>query len=121
MIIVCAALANYVPKKYKGKIPSGTEKLRIECSPAPIVLQILRSKAPNATIIAFKAEEKKQDVRRKAVQLLQKYHLDGVIGNTLTVFGSDTAEILILKRKGQGVWMKGKKENLANSIFDKMK
>lgn len=117
-IIVCAAIANYIPKKQKGKIPSGKEHLCITCNQAPVVLQKLRLKAPNASIIAFKTEEQKSDVRRKTKLLLTKYHLDGAVGNTLRGFGGDHNEILLLSKTGKSTWVKGKKEDLASDILD---
>jgi phosphopantothenoylcysteine decarboxylase/phosphopantothenate--cysteine ligase len=120
-IIVCAAIANYVPKKQIGKIPSGKEKLFIECAQAPTILETLRSRVPHATIIAFKTEEKKINVKRKTQQLLTKHYLDGAVGNTLAGFGAKDNEILILTKKGKSTWKKGKKEELASVILDMIK
>jgi phosphopantothenoylcysteine decarboxylase/phosphopantothenate--cysteine ligase len=120
-IIVCAAVANYVPKKQRGKIPSGKEKLFIECAQAPTILETLRSRVPHAKIIAFKTEEKKINVKRKTQQLLTKHHLDGAVGNTLAGFGAKDNEILILTKKGKSTWTKGKKEELASVILDMIK
>jgi phosphopantothenoylcysteine decarboxylase/phosphopantothenate--cysteine ligase len=120
-IIVCAAIANYIPKKQRGKIPSGKEKLCIECAQAPTILEILRSRVPHTTIIAFKTEEKKINVKRRTQQLLKKYHLDGAVGNTLAGFGSPDNEILLLTKRGKSTWKKGKKEELASVILDMIK
>jgi len=117
-IIVCAAIANYIPKKQKGKIPSGKDTLFIMFSRAPIILDALRSQAPDVRLIAFKTEEKKTNVRRKTLQLLKKYHLDGAVGNTLAGFGARDNEILLLTKKGKSTWKKGKKEELASAILD---
>jgi phosphopantothenoylcysteine decarboxylase/phosphopantothenate--cysteine ligase len=117
-IIVCAAIANYIPKKQKGKIPSGKEKFCIDCTQAPIVLETLRSQALDARIIAFKTEEKKKNVEKKTRQMLTKYHLNGAIGNTLAGFGGEYNEILILSKKRRSIWKKGKKEELASVILD---
>jgi phosphopantothenoylcysteine decarboxylase/phosphopantothenate--cysteine ligase len=120
-IIVCAAIANYIPKKQKGKIPSGKDTLFIMFKRAPIILEGLRSQAPHAKLIAFKTEEKKTNVRRKTSQLLKKYHLDGAVGNTLAGFGSKDNEILLLTKKGNSSWKKGKKEELASVILDMLR
>ncbi|VVB61356.1 Dihydromethanopterin reductase (acceptor) [uncultured archaeon] len=120
-IIVCAAIANYIPKKQKGKIPSGKEKISIECFQAPTILKTLRSRVPHTTIIAYKTEEKKINVKRKTQQLLMKHHLDGAVGNTLAGFGAKDNEILILTKKGKSSWKKGKKEELAPVILDMIK
>jgi phosphopantothenoylcysteine synthetase/decarboxylase len=120
-IIVCAAIANYIPKKQRGKIPSGKDRLSIECSQAPTLLTTLRSHAPHAILIAFKTEEKKANVKRKTLQLLRKHHLDGAVGNTLSGFGAKENEILLVTKKGKSTWMKGKKEELASTILNMIK
>jgi phosphopantothenoylcysteine decarboxylase/phosphopantothenate--cysteine ligase len=117
-IVVCAAIANYIPKKHKGKIPSGKDTLFIMFTQAPIILEALRLRAPEARLIAFKTEEKKTDVKRKTEELLRKYHLDGAVGNTLGGFGASQNEILLVPRKGRSTWKKGTKEELASVILD---
>ncbi len=117
-IVLCAAIANYIPKKQKGKIPSRKEKFCLDCVPAPIILEMLRSKVPHVKIIAFKTEEKKKNVAMKTRQMLTKYHLDGAVGNTLAGFGGEQNEILLLSKKGKSIWVKGKKEELASVILD---
>jgi phosphopantothenoylcysteine decarboxylase/phosphopantothenate--cysteine ligase len=120
-VIVCAAIANYTPKKQKGKIPSGKETLAIDCFQAPVVLETLRSQIPHTKIIAFKTEEKKQNVARRTQQLMTKYQLHGAIGNTLAGFGAEYNEILLLTKKGKSIWKKGKKEELASAILDMLR
>jgi phosphopantothenoylcysteine decarboxylase/phosphopantothenate--cysteine ligase len=118
IIIVCAAIANYTPKKQKGKIPSGKDKLTIELIEAPILLKSLRSSLPHVRLIAFKTEEKKGNVKRKTQQLLKKYHLDFAVGNTLAGFGAQENELFLLTKRGKSTWKKGKKEELASAILD---
>jgi len=120
-VIVCAAIANYLPKKQKGKIPSGKETLTIDCFQAPVVLETLRSRLPQGKIIAFKTEEQKKNILRRTRLLLSKYHLDGAIGNTLAGFGGEYNEILLLTKKGKSTWKKGKKEELASIILDMLR
>ena len=117
-IIMCAAIANYTPKKRPGKIASGQPCFNIECSPSPIVLEQLRTYAPQAKIFAFKAEEKKENVPKKTKDLLQRYHLDGAMGNTLASFGGQGSEIFILTKKGKRQWKKGNKEGVVHFILD---
>ncbi|MFH1100547.1 MAG: bifunctional phosphopantothenoylcysteine decarboxylase/phosphopantothenate--cysteine ligase CoaBC [Methanobacteriota archaeon] len=120
-IVVCAAIANYIPHKYTGKFPSGSDSFVIECSRAPIVLEELRRRAPDVKLVAFKAEEKKADVKGKALRLLKTYHLNGVVGNTLSGFGAEENEILLVNVRGESVWRKGKKEELVSFILDSIK
>jgi len=120
-IVVCAAIANYIPKKQKGKIRSGKDTLFIMFTQAPIILNALRAQAPSARIIAFKTEEKKSTVKRRTMELLKKYQLDGAVGNTLAGFGSSENEIFLLTKKGKSAWKKGKKEDLASAILDMLR
>jgi len=118
IIIVCAAIANYIPKKQNGKIPSGKDKLDLELSPAPKIIQEIRLIAPKSKIIAFKVEESKKNLKEKSYQLLKKNQLDIVIANTVSAFGKDENEILIINKKGESIHKKGKKEGLADYILD---
>ena len=120
-IIVCAAIADYLPKKHKGKIFSGKNKLIIECSPAPKIIQKIRNVAPKSKIIAFKVEENKKDLKGEAVKLLLKNNLDVVVANTISAFGTDENEILIIDRKRKSTIKKGRKEQLADYILDTLK
>jgi len=121
VIIICAAIADYLPKKYKGKISSGKNKLIIECSPSPKIITKIREVAPKSKIIAFKVEENKKDLKEKAIQLCLKNNLDVVVGNTISAFGNDENEILIINKKGNNIEKKGKKEDLADYILDAIK
>lgn len=120
-IVLCAAIANYIPKRQRGKIPSGKDTLFIMFTQAPIILEALRTQAPDARVIAFKTEEKKTTVKRKTLELLKKHHLDGAVGNTLAGFGAQENEIILLTKKGKGTWKKGKKEELASVILDMLR
>ena len=118
IIIVCAALADYIPKKTKGKIPSGKKGLVLEMLPAPKLVSKLRKIAPNSKIIGFKVEESRNKLKEKAFELLKKNNLDFVIANTISGFGSDVNEIWIIDKKKKAVHKKGKKEILADYILD---
>lgn len=120
-IIVCAAIADYYLKKQKGKIPSGKDKLNLELSPTPKIIQKIRSIAPKSKLIAFKVEQNKDNLEEKAYQLLKKHQLDFVIANTISAFGKDENEILIIDKEGKSIHKKGKKEELANYILNTIK
>jgi len=121
VIIVCAAIADYLPKKYKGKITSGKNKLTIECSPAPKIITKIREVAPKSKIIAFKVEENKKHLKEKAMKLLTRNNLDVVVANTISAFGTDENEILIINKKGKSIAKKGRKEELSEYILDAIK
>jgi len=118
VIILCAALSDYIPKKQTGKISSGKEKLVIEMLSAPKIIASLRKKAPKSKIIGFKVEEKSPKLKEKAGNLLKKNNLDFVVANTISGFDKDENEIWIIDKKGKTIHKKGKKEHLADYILD---
>ena len=117
-IIVCAALADYLPKTRKGKIPSSKKDFMLNLSPALKVIPTLRKKAPNAKIIGFKVEAQKKDLKQKASELLKRNNLDFVIANTTAGFSVDQNEIWVINKKGNDNHKKGKKEQLSDNILD---
>jgi len=121
IIIICAAIADYIPLKQTGKIPSGKKKLVLEMSPAPKIIAKLRKIAPNSKIIGFKVEENKKKLQDKAYELLKKNSLDYVVANTVSGFGEDETEVWIIDKNGDSIYKKGKKEHLADHILDTVK
>jgi len=121
IIILCAAISDYIPKKKKGKIPSGKDKLIVEMSPAPKIISSLRKKGPKSKIIGYKVEENKVKLKEKAKNLLKKNNLDFVVANTISGFDKDKNEIWIIDKKGKCIHKKGEKEQLANQILDTIK
>jgi len=121
IIIVCAAIADYIPKKRAGKIPSGKKKLVLEMRPAPKIIAKLKEIAPDSKIIGFKVEENRDKIEEKAFKLLKKNDLDFVVANTVSGFYSVENEIWIIDKKGNNIYKKGKKEHLADHILDIVK
>jgi phosphopantothenoylcysteine decarboxylase/phosphopantothenate--cysteine ligase len=121
IIIICAALSDYMPKKQKGKIPSGMDKLSVDMSPAPKIISQIRKKTPETKIIGFKAEEKTTKLKEKAFNLLKKNNLDFVIANTISGFSNESNDIWIINKNKKTVHKKGKKEILADFILDTIK
>jgi len=121
VIIVCAALSDYAPKKQKGKIKSGKEKLVIELSPTPKIIPKIKHKSPKSKIIGFKVEDKRDSLIDKAKELLRNNNIDYVVANTITGFARDDNDIWIIDKKGKSVYKKGNKEELAEYILDSVK
>jgi phosphopantothenoylcysteine decarboxylase/phosphopantothenate--cysteine ligase len=118
IIFICAAIANYIPKKHKGKISSGRNSLELELFPAPSIIETIRAVKAKSKIIAFKLEENKKNLKEKSYQLLKKYKIDFVIANTVSAFEKDENDIMIIDKRGDSKNKKGKKEDLANYILD---
>ena len=118
VIILCAAVSDYILDKKKGKISSGKDKLVLELKTAPKFIFTLRKNASKSKIIGFKVEENKNKLNEKAFDLLKKNNLDFVIANTISGFNSDDNEIWIIDKKNKPVHKQGKKQYLADDILD---
>jgi len=121
VIIICAALSDYIPKKIDGKLSSNEKKLILEMSPAPKIIAMLREKAPSSKIIGFKLEENSDKLQNKAYSLLKKNNLDFVIANTISGLNNDKNEVCVIDKKGDIIHKTGKKEQLADWISDIVK
>jgi len=121
IIIVCAALADYIPTKHKGKIFSGQKKLVLEMSPAPRVISQLRSLAPDAKLVGFKVEDNKNKLKKKSFELLKKNDMDLVVANTTSGFDKDISEVWIINRRRKVIRESGTKDFLADTILDAVK
>lgn len=121
IIILCAALPDYTPKKQKGKISSDENKLILTMQKTPKIISKLRNLAPKSKIIGFKLEENKTKIQEKAHNLLKKNHLDFVVANTLTGLNKEENEIWIINKKGKSHHKKADKEILTDFILDTIK
>lgn len=122
VILLCAALSDYIPEKHKGKIPSGKKSFSLQLSSAPKLIEQLKKKASSsAQIVAFKVEEKKDDVVDKASALMKSHDIDMVVGNTIQGFESDENDVWIIQKKGEPTRIIGKKRIIAEKILDHLK
>ena len=121
IIILCAAISDYIPEKQRGKISSGKDKLILELKPSQKIIKTIREKTSKTKIIAFKLETKKENLREKSTKLLKQNNIDYVIGNTTKNLGKNENEIWIFSKNGKTIHRKDKKENLAEYILDIVK
>ncbi len=117
-IINCAAIADYIPQSYKGKIPSNKDTLHITCTPAQKMLPLIKKHHPHAKIIAFKAENSKKDLQQQGKNLLNQHNLHAVIANTTQAFQKDSTSILIIQKNKKTKRYKGSKRDLAGHILN---
>jgi len=121
IIILCAALSDYIPKKIKGKIKSSKSNLNIECYPANKFISILKEKMKDTRLIGFKVEDKKKNLIDESCKLLKENNLDFVIANTISAFDNDQSEIWAINRDKKAIHKKGNKEIIADHILDIIK
>jgi phosphopantothenoylcysteine decarboxylase/phosphopantothenate--cysteine ligase len=111
--ISAAAISDFAPKRYKGKIPSG-EKVSLELEPQPKLLdEVIRQWAPLS--VAFKlgmAPEK------QSKQMLAQ-GVSAVLMNSPKTMGSTEGEYTLLSAKGQ-TKLKGSKVAVARGFWKEM-
>jgi phosphopantothenoylcysteine decarboxylase/phosphopantothenate--cysteine ligase len=113
MYISAAAISDFAPKKYRGKIPSG-KKATIELEPLPKLLdEVIREYAPFT--VAFKLGSKPEKQSR---QMLGK-GVAAVLMNPPATMGSREGEYTLLSSTGQRT-MKGSKEAVARWFWNEI-
>jgi len=108
--ISAAAISDFAPKMYKGKIPSG-KKVTVELDPLPKLLdEVIRDYAP--VTVAFKLGPAPE---KQSKQMLKK-GVTVVLMNSPTTMGSREGEYTLLSATGQRT-MKGSKEEVAHQFW----
>lgn len=116
IIIVCAALSDYIPEKINVKMDSTQESTTISLKKADKIIQIIRRKCSESKIIGFKLDVDKKTVIEKAKQLQKTQHLDLVIANTESAIGADETTVWCVDSKTI-TQINGSKEHIADQIF----
>lgn len=85
IIILAAAVSDYILDKTEGKISSDDDELIIKLTKAPKVLPLIREAAPNSLIVGFKLLVSPTDEEKnKAIQKVFNNGADLVVYNDLT-------------------------------------
>jgi phosphopantothenoylcysteine decarboxylase / phosphopantothenate---cysteine ligase len=116
IIIVCAALSDYIPQKKQGKISSQKETVTITLKKSEKILPQIRSKAKQSILVGFKLDIDEKTVIEKAQQMKLDYSLDIVVCNTIKSIHTDSTDAWILK-KTKIHPIKGSKKQLAEELF----
>lgn len=91
-----AAINDYAPEPRAEKIGSEHDGLVLSMKPLPKVIEAVRAAAPNAVLVAFKAESNPAILESKARDRLARYGAQFVVGNTSAAFGADDTEALLI-------------------------
>lgn len=116
--LVPAAVADFAPKKRKGKIPTREGPVTLDLEPTPKVLFTLR-KGTRKSLVGFKAEAavSAAELKSKAMTLLRDADLDFVVANDVTRMKADATSITIFDRKGRSTTFEGTKTLASERIW----
>lgn len=120
IIIVCAALADFLPEKANEKISSDKDELIISCKPADKIISLIRQKAAHAILIGFKLEKDKETLIEKAVSLLNTHSLDYVIANPSSNLNKSEGEAILINKDQKQIQLKGSKTMIADGIYEEI-
>lgn len=117
IVIVPAAISDFTLKPGRGKISSAKAKT-IELEPAPKILGLLRKKG--RILVGFKAETgiSQKELEKRARDRMEQHGLDMIVANLLENVQTDTTESMILRQGKKSAPFKGRKNALAERIFD---
>jgi phosphopantothenoylcysteine decarboxylase/phosphopantothenate--cysteine ligase len=123
IIVSTAAPQDFVVKKISKEKLKHHKPLRLDLIPAPRVVDGARKLAPEAFIVAFKAEHDVSDERLRAIarQKLREGEFDMVVANDISRrgagFGADTNEVEIVT-PSSSMHLRGSKAEIAKTILD---
>ena len=120
-VLMAAAVADYrMRAPLRGTLASGKERLDLSLEPAPKVLPLLRSSAPEPTLVAFKLEVGLDDsaLERIARERLGRGLEDMVVANDLERVSAEDHPAVIVARGAGAVAFSGTKTHLAAAILD---
>ncbi len=117
VVIVPAALSDFIPTQVKGKLDS-SEAISLKMKKAPKIIDSIRKKH-KGLLYSFKLGSKISDKEliKKAKELLKKS--DCVIANYSEALGSKKNKIAIVD-KDNVEWIKGTKKELSKTILEKI-
>ncbi|MDC0526491.1 bifunctional phosphopantothenoylcysteine decarboxylase/phosphopantothenate--cysteine ligase CoaBC [Euryarchaeota archaeon] len=117
VIIVPAALSDFVPEYTKGKIDS-TKAITLKMKKAPKILGSIRKKH-KGPLYSFKlgSNIKDNELLKKANVLLK--NSDCVIANYSDAMGSESSKAAIVDKKNTK-WITGTKNNLSRKVLEKI-
>ncbi len=121
IILVPAAISDFLIEKYEGKV-SSSEPTTIELTQAPKILGLLR-KNTQALIVGFKAETGigLEELESRAIKRMKEHGLGMIIANLIEDVGPYDTKAMILRKDGKKDIFELKKSELATIVFDIIK
>ncbi len=114
-VIVPAALSDFKPKDVKDEKISSSGSLKLELEPTPKFIDKIKDKVE--FLIAYKAEDSRDEAVEKAEEMIEEGRADMVIANSLEDVSLEENRVYIT---GEDQWIEGSKREIAEEILDRL-
>ncbi len=115
-VIVPAALSDFTPVEVEDEKLSSSQDLTLGLEPTPKYIDEIKEKVDN--LIAYKAEDSREEAVKKAKKMIEEERADVVVANSLVDVGEDKNRVYITKT---GEWIEGSKRKIADKVLDQLK
>lgn len=101
-IVASAAVADYTPEPFAGKLSSAEDELVVRMKPTVKVIDRLREMSPKAVLVAFKLESglDREELFARALSTLRRSGADLVVANDTVGMGEPAHPAHFLDRHG---------------------
>ena len=99
-LVSAAAISDYTVEAAAEKIKSGSERLTLELTPTPKLIDTVREAHPNLEIVGFKVETEgdEETLIGRAREIMGRADLAFVVGNRADVMGEAETRALVIRR-----------------------
>ncbi|GAB6135313.1 bifunctional phosphopantothenoylcysteine decarboxylase/phosphopantothenate--cysteine ligase CoaBC [Thermococcus prieurii] len=120
VVVLAAAVSDFRVKNRAGeKIKSG-RSLTLELEPTPKIIDRVKELQPDVFLVGFKAETGEERLIEEARKQIERAGSDLVVANTLSAFGSEENEVLLVTRDGVKKLPRMDKRELAERLWDEV-
>ena len=120
-LISAAAISDYTVDAAGEKIKSGTDRLTLELTPTPKLIDTVREAHPDLSIVGFKVETEGDEATliERARETMERADLSFVVGNRADVMGEAETRALVIRRDGSDEYA-GSKAGLGARVADEL-
>lgn len=95
-----AAVGDYSATPNAAKIPSGKRQMTLRLKPLPKIVTDVRRRAPQAVLVAFKAESDAKHLLVRAKQRRKEIGAQFVVANLADAFGAEESTVHLVHARG---------------------
>ncbi len=118
IVAVPAAIADYLPERAKGKVPSGSPTWTVKLRPNAHVLERIRD-VFDGTLIGFKLESGvgRKELVSRAQKRMEELRLDYIVANAWEDVKPGYTEVVLLSSEGGRQELTGSKREVAAGLW----